>query len=79
MFGILQVPFQPNDDDCGYYVMKFMKDIVTHEQTVIPTEVSLNSNISINSILIDNSNLILMYFLCSISQIVQLIHYRGSK
>ncbi|XP_057459048.1 cadmium/zinc-transporting ATPase HMA2-like [Lotus japonicus] len=33
-----QCPRQTNSVDCGYYVMKFMKDIITHQQLVIPTK-----------------------------------------
>ena len=40
-FFLLQCPFQPNDNDCGYYVMKFIKDIVTHDQLEVPEFVSL--------------------------------------
>ncbi|XP_057418611.1 uncharacterized protein LOC130712814 [Lotus japonicus] len=29
---------QTNSVDCRYYVMKFMKDIITHQQLVIPTK-----------------------------------------
>ncbi|XP_057444547.1 uncharacterized protein LOC130736774 [Lotus japonicus] len=34
----LKCPRQTNNVDCGYYVMKFMKDIITHQQLVIPTK-----------------------------------------
>ena len=40
-FLLMQCPFQPNSNDCGYYVMKFMKDIVTHDQLEVPEFVSL--------------------------------------
>ncbi|XP_028801590.1 uncharacterized protein LOC114756815 [Neltuma alba] len=32
----IQCPFQPNNNDCGYYIMRFMKEIITHNQIFIP-------------------------------------------
>ncbi|XP_057425699.1 uncharacterized protein LOC130719074 [Lotus japonicus] len=37
-WDIIECPRQTNSVDCGYYVMKFMKDIITHQQLVIPTK-----------------------------------------
>ncbi|XP_057437170.1 uncharacterized protein LOC130729428 [Lotus japonicus] len=35
-FSNSQCPRQTINVDCGYYVMKFMKDIITHRQLMIP-------------------------------------------
>ncbi|XP_057446870.1 uncharacterized protein LOC130738749 [Lotus japonicus] len=37
-FSNSQCPRQTNNVDCGYYVMKFMKDIITHRQLMISTK-----------------------------------------
>ncbi|XP_028786386.1 uncharacterized protein LOC114742281 [Neltuma alba] len=32
----IKCPFKPNINDYDYYIMRFMKDIITHDQTFIP-------------------------------------------
>ncbi|XP_057446635.1 uncharacterized protein LOC130738591 [Lotus japonicus] len=34
----IKCPRQTNNIDCGYYILKFMKDIITHNEPMIPLE-----------------------------------------
>jgi len=39
--AILQTPMQTNGIDCGYFVMRFMKEIILANQDMIPENVCM--------------------------------------